>query len=116
VERLAPPIASWLDGSEELPGGPIQPFITRLKGAGTRVIPAGRRSISISVLVAATATKPTILPVADPGDEVPTAQVLPEGAQVVLVSDFPGDQLAGMTVSTGAGDDVLIIETYLNAS
>jgi hypothetical protein len=103
--RTALPIAHWLD-DDEAAGGPLGSLVTRLVGGADRTVPAGRRAISVSVRLAAGDTGPTIT--------TPSGTaILAEGALVVLGSDYPNDELPTATISTVAGDDVLVVETFL---
>jgi hypothetical protein len=93
--RTALPIAHWLD-DDEAAGGPLGSLVTRLVGGADRTVPAGRRAISVSVRLAAGDTGPTI--------------TTPSGTAIL---DYPNDELPTATISTVAGDDVLVVETFL---
>jgi hypothetical protein len=104
--RQAWPIPGWLDGDPGNEGGPIGSLPTRLTAGADRSIPAGRRGVSISVMVAAGSVSPVLT--TDEG-----SAVLPAGFTAVFACDYPNDTLGAMDVTTVAGDDVMIIETVL---
>lgn len=105
MQRTALPIAHWLDNPDAA-GGPLTPVITRLVAGDDLTVPAGRRSVSVSCLVAAGADSPVIT--------TPSGSaVLAAGMTAAWSSDYPGDQLAEIDVTTVVGDDVTVIETFL---
>ena len=103
--RTALPIPYWLTDAEAA-GGPLGATPTRLLGGADRTVPEGRRAVSVAVRVAVGDTGP--VPTTPSG-----SAVLAEGAYVVIGSDYPADSLPQITVTTAAGDDVMVVETFL---
>lgn len=105
MQRTALPIDNWLTDADAA-GGPLGQLVTRLTAGADRTVPAGRRSVAISVRTAVGDTSPVLT--------TPSGSaVLPESATISFVCDFPDDQLATMTLTTVPGDDVMIVETFL---
>lgn len=73
---------------------------TRLTGGADRSVPAGRRSVSVTVITKAGAGSPT-------WDGVE----LDAGWSGSVDVDYPGDTLPAATIATAAGDVVLVLET-----
>lgn len=105
MQRVALPIDEWLTDVDAA-GGPLQSLVTRLTGGADRAVPAGRRSVSVTVRAAVGDTSPTITTTAG-------AAVLPEAITLAFSPDFPADELEALTIATVVGDDVMVVETFL---